>query len=602
MTRAADTGPRWQDAVAALHAGHVERAYVIARDAVRAAPASADALHVLGLAALRRGDPQAAAGALREAARLARRDADVHVHLGLATLECGDAGSAAAAFRRALALAPTRADAHRGLGDALTAAGETRDAVVAYQRAERLDPHDGATRHNLGLALRALGRLDEAAQAFRCAAERLAAPVASLVNLGTVLEELGRNAEAVEVLARVASRSDVPAMALVSYGNACVGVRRHADAEAAYRRAHVEDPARVEPLNNLGGLLKILGRYDEALACFEAAVATGPRHANARVNRALALLARGRLAEAWPDYEWRIAARTGADYLAAPWMPARTLPRPSTWLPPDLRGKRLLVLPDQGLGDELFFLRFASGLRARGARLACVPSKKIASIVARAACVDEVLDEAGAPDAFDLALAVAELPLLAGAGSFAEVPPPLPLVPLPAHRDEAARHLAGEGPVLGVTWRAGAERLFGELGSLQKEVAPDALGAALAAWPGRFAILQRAPRPGEIARFEAAAGRAAVDLSGANDDLERMLGILAAIAAYAGPSNTNTHLFHGLGGAAHVLVPNPPEWRWLERGAASPWFPGARLYRQDVGGAWDDALRALRRTLGTAGH
>jgi tetratricopeptide (TPR) repeat protein len=602
MTRAGDTGFGWQDAVAALHAGHVDRAYAIARDAVRAAPASADALHVLGLAALRRGDPQVAAGALREAARLARRDADIQVNLGLATLECGDARAAAGAFRRALALAPARADAHRGLGDAVSAAGETRDAIAAYRRAERLDPQDGATRHNLGLALRAIGRLDEAAQAFRCAAERLAEPVASLVNLGTVLEELGRNAEAVEILERVASRADVSAMALVSYGNACVGVRRHADAEAAYRRAHAGDPARVEPLNNLGGLLKILGRYDEALACFEAAVATAPRHANARVNRALAMLARGRLAEAWPDYEWRVAARTGADYLADPWMPARTLPRPSTRLPIDLRGQRLLVLPDQGLGDEIFFLRFARGLRERGAHVACLPSAKIASIVARAGCVDEVVDAPGTRDAFDIALAVAELPLLAGTASFAAVPPPLPLVPLAAQRDEAARRLAGEGPVLGVTWRAGAERLFGELGSLQKEVAPEALGAALAAWPGRFAILQRAPRAGEIARFEAASGRAAIDLSGANDDLELMLGLLAGVAAYAGPSNTNTHLFHGLGRAAHVLVPNPPEWRWLERGAASPWFPGARLYRQDVSGAWDDALHTLGHALGAAPH
>jgi hypothetical protein len=51
-----------------------------------------------------------------------------------------------------------------------------------------------------------------------------------------------------------------------------------------------------------------------------------------------------------------------------------------------------------------------------------------------------------------------------------------------------------------------------------------------------------------------------------------------------------------------VLVPNPPEWRWLERGTTSPWFPGARLYRQDLGGAWDEAFRALGSALSAAPH
>lgn len=599
MKPAAATGPGWQAAVAALHDGDIERAYALARDAVRAAPTNAEALHVLGLAALRRGDPHTAAGALQEAARRNRRDADVHINLGLATLECGDAKAAAGAFRRALALAPARVEAHRGLGDALTSDGQTRDAIPAYQRAARLAPDDGATHHNLGLALRSAGRLEEAAESFRHAADRLADPVPSLVNRGTVLEELGRDDEAVTVLERVAARPDVPAMALVSYGNACVGVRRYADAEAAYRRAHAADRARVEPLNNLGGLLKIVGRYDEALACFESAVAIAPRHANARVNRALALLARGRMRDAWPDYQWRIAARTGADYLADPWLRSQTLPRPSTPLSAQLDGVRLLALPEQGIGDELFFLRFAPVLRARGARIAYLPSPKIASIVARAGCVDEPLESLPVREKFDIVLAVPELALLADTRSFADVPPPLPLAPLPARLEEAARLLAGDGPVLGVTWRAGAERLFGELGSLHKEVAPDALGAALSGWPGRFAILQRAPRAGEIERFAAASRGAVIDLSHANDDLEFMLGVLACIEAFAGPSNTNTHLFHGLGRAAHVLVPNPPEWRWLERGDASPWFPGARLYRQDKSGCWDRALHALGAALST---
>jgi hypothetical protein len=57
------------------------------------------------------------------------------------------------------------------------------------------------------------------------------------------------------------------------------------------------------------------------------------------------------------------------------------------------------------------------------------------------------------------------------------------------------------------------------------------------------------------------------------------------------------HLRAGLGRAARVLVPCPPEWRWMARGGASPWFPGFCLYRQRGDGDWDGALAALRRDL-----
>ena len=46
-----------------------------------------------------------------------------------------------------------------------------------------------------------------------------------------------------------------------------------------------------------------------------------------------------------------------------------------------------------------------------------------------------------------------------------------------------------------------------------------------------------------------------------------------------------------------VLVPHPPEFRWLASGDKSPWFPGFRVYRQALGGGWTEAFGALARDL-----
>jgi hypothetical protein len=85
-----------------------------------------------------------------------------------------------------------------------------------------------------------------------------------------------------------------------------------------------------------------------------------------------------------------------------------------------------------------------------------------------------------------------------------------------------------------------------------------------------------------------------------NDDLDSMAGLLAVLDEYVAVSNTNVHLRAGLGHTSRVLVPFPPEWRWMAAGDESPWFPGCRVYRQAPERTWTSALSALRTDLSTA--
>jgi len=88
-----------------------------------------------------------------------------------------------------------------------------------------------------------------------------------------------------------------------------------------------------------------------------------------------------------------------------------------------------------------------------------------------------------------------------------------------------------------------------------------------------------------------------LDLSDLNDDLEGMLALLGLIDEYICVSNTNTHLRAGRGRACRVLVPMPPDYRWMESGDESPWFPGLSLYRESVTEGWAPAFGTLSRDL-----
>ena len=186
------------------------------------------------------------------------------------------------------------------------------------------------------------------------------------------------------------------------------------------------------------------------------------------------------------------------------------------------------------------------------------------------------------PATDSVALALCDLPLLLEITDFR---PSYPLLPLPAQVEAMCQRLTtlGPTPYIGVTWRAGTpiKKLV-----LYKESPLTKLALALKTAPGTVLVLQRDPKPGEIKAFQEAMGRPVHDFSTLNDDLEAMLALLALLDDYVGVSNTNMHLRAAVGKTARVLVPTPPEWRWMAEGKESPWFPGFSVYRQGYDGGW----------------
>jgi hypothetical protein len=300
-------------------------------------------------------------------------------------------------------------------------------------------------------------------------------------------------------------------------------------------------------------------------------------------------------------------------------------------LPEDVRGCHITLWPEQGIGDELFFLRHADQLRSLGARVSVRASAKIAAFVTRSGIADEVVihdetrpateglqmlcgDLPGALSATDACpcpgLPTAQAEGLRDYAAWIRVywPQPAPPLRIPPLDDALARarailQEAGPAPYTGITWRGGiaAREQRGSHWVLEKSLPLAELGAVLRGAPGTLLSLQRHPLPEETAALSTAAGRKIVDLSALNEDLETLLALLALIDDYVGVSNTNMHLRAACDRPARVLVPNPAEWRWMHGGSESPWFPGFRIYRQTLDGRWGPALAQLGADLGIPG-
>ena len=58
------------------------------------------------------------------------------------------------------------------------------------------------------------------------------------------------------------------------------------------------------------------------------------------------------------------------------------------------------------------------------------------------------------------------------------------------------------------------------------------------------------------------------------------------------------HLAGALGRPVWLLLPQVADWRWLTDRDDSPWYPNARLYRQQRMGDWSGVIQSVKTDLG----
>lgn len=507
-------------------------------------------------------------------------------HFGLAKVlsQLDQPAAAESAYLQAIALNPDYFEALANLGSLYLFGGQLGEALAYYARAEKLKPENPEILSNLCYLHKEMGDLDSA-QAYGLRALHINPDhVGALLNTGMIFNESKRAEAALPYLQRADALCPGHPLVLHNLGVSHAALENHEQARSCYLAALEKNPQSVPTQYGLGIADKYLGNFDEAESSLKKVLALAPDDLAAREALAYLQLRLGNFREGWANHVCRELSTQ--DRTVAPRLPQ----------PP--QGSHVLLLGEQGLGDELLFLRFASVLKARGMRLSYRGSLRLKPLLADQDLFDAWLDPLAEVDAsiFDSVLSIGNLPYVLGMVSASEIPPPLKLRVAPGMLKRMRERLSkcAANPFIGVTWRAGteqSERL------LFKEMPIQLLGELLKEVPGSIVVLQRHAKPGEIEQLAHYAGREVYDFTGTNENLEEMLALLSLLHEYIGVSNTNMHLMAGLGRTARVMIPYPADWRWMEGVAQSPWFPGFQVYRQDRVGGWDDVLAQLSMDL-----
>ena len=528
---------------------------------------------------------------------------------------------ALASFDRALALRPNYVDALINRGVTLHALTRFEDALASYDGAIALWPDGDAAFANRGMTLHALKRFDEALASFDRALALRPLNAAALGSRGFTLHVLRRFDEALagydgalalrpdnaelhsnrsvtlfelkrfaEALASgdraLALRPDDPE-AHANRGNALSVLKRFDEALADYDRALALRPDYAEAHTNRGVTLHMLKRFDEALQCYERALAAQPNFAEAHYNEGLSRLLTGDFDRGWRKHEWwrQIAQFKRAE---------RNFAQPRWTGSQAIAGKTILLHAEQGFGDTIQFCRYAPRVAALGARVILEVQAALRDLMLRSlgGGAVQVVSKGDTLPPFDMHCPFLSLPLAFGTG-LATLPCETPYLRASeqAVANWSARLPPKTRPRIGLAWSGRPEHNNDQNRSID-------LASFLSPLQGIDATLVSLQR--EVRAADAVVLQERSDVLHFGEELKDFSDT-AALAAnmdiVIAVDTSVAHLAGALAKPVWVLLPFVPDWRWLLDRDDSPWYPTARLFRQDDSRQWDGAFGRLRAAL-----
>ncbi|WP_408744251.1 tetratricopeptide repeat protein [Acetobacter indonesiensis] len=447
---------------------------------------------------------------------------------------------------------PTAQHPLQDLSDIMVPQDRRADILAVCRAALKLTPQDARVHDAMGGILGQLGQFDEAIEILRQSVSLRPNSTLSANLLAMVLAEKGNMDEALDVL------------------NATLA-------------AH---PDHAGTLSNIGCVLSGMGRLEEALDLYRKAIAYRPSNAQIRLNHSITLLKAGCYAQGWAEHEWRFQLPGHSN------LPSKLL-MPSLGPDTDIRGKRVLITQEEGLGDTLMYLRYIEPLARRGAIPHLWVPDSLGDLCRRVTGA-AVVQVGGETPEFDWHCPFISLPRVFAATEDA-MGAPVPYLKADARKVKEFASLVPQNGKLnvGLVW-GGSPRpnLVGpHMVDRRRSMNLQTL-APLAHVPGINLIsLQKGPYADQM--LDPPEDMILYDPT---DDLQSMddtAALIMSLDVVVSVDTSCVHLAGGLGKPVLLMDRYDNCWRWLHGQSNSPWYPTLRILRQTTPRKWDEVVHKV---------
>lgn len=438
-----------------------------------------------------------------------------------------------------------------------------------------------------------LGQFNRAKLNFEQALVREPEHLEALQGLGQALRELEKPEDALKFFEKAAA-AEANTTTLVQLAFAQVNACRYEEALTNCDRIEAEWP-QLAPflLSSRAVSHTYLGHFDEAMKY----IADGQRletlNPSFAIFRGMLHLQHENYPEGWEGYRHRNLADAKH---------ARLLPYP-LWNGEDLLDKTILVLAEQGLGDQVMFASCLPDLLAMGPKEVVLEAHlRVEKTLARSFPEVRVfpsgqkgfewLPKELTPDYY---VPIADLGryFRQSKEAFPEHSGYLVADPERVNFWQAKLSEVNKKPRIGFTWRGGLQQTRQVIRSLYLENLKELISDP----QFQFVNLQYGNVQEELATFCKEHGLNIINWPEAIEDLDEFAALISALDLVITVCNTTVHYTGALGKPCWVITPFIPEWRYGIGSSRMRWYPSTRMFRQPMTGDWESVLNDVSNAL-----
>jgi hypothetical protein len=372
---------------------------------------------------------------------------------------------------------------------------------------------------------------------------------------------------------------------LIEEGNQYRANNQPAQALQCYTLAMCQDPDSAAAFNNYGNVMREMGQPRRGIPFLEHAIILDPNNVTAKFNIAVSHLIMGDYARGWPAYE----ARWQYEHLAGT-EPQFSQPR---WQGEDLKDRTILVVGEQGHGDNIQFCRFLMNLHAIGARVLFQTTEGLIPLLGNSGIISWIGRYSDEPPVFDYWIPIMSIPGVLGV-TLENLPRQVQYIT--ASPDRYAAWLKLLGPKkrmrVGFSWSGRRDAWLNRHKGMPFE--------------SMFELIRNNPDYEWInlqvdATDEEEAALAAIGVTrypGSIQSFADTAALISCLDVVISVDTAITHLAGALGRPTWLMLQwFATDWRWMLDRDSSPWYSTVRIFRQPAMGDWASVTKKIEQYL-----
>ena len=528
---------------------------------------------------------------------------------GAFTAMLGDFKQSKIHLRKSLKIRPQDINTLNNLSNVLAELKQYDQASDIYRQILKLDSNDAVAHSNFANALQKQGSHQEAEKHYLIAIQLDPNNVVTCSNLGALYKEQKNISKAKEFYQKALKLNPNFAEAHNNFGLLLKEVKQFSDAETCYQNALNLNPKYSEAHNNLGELFREKKQFEQAKDCYQRALSIDTNYTAVKWNLSLLQLALTNFSEGWKCYETR---NHSENTTTSPVFPiVTTIQYQGENLNQDLKNKHLLIIPEQGVGDEVMFASVLPELADVVAQnpniqitLACDP--RLVELFERSFDFVNVIPSE--PDNryqnldadLDYWMFIGSLPKFYrnDIKDFDKHQPYLKVDDTLLIKWQDRFKQLPHKLNIGISWIGGkTEENRADRSLILEKMFPILTKASQSA---NIINLQYGDHQQEIQDFKQKTGIITHDWEDADPlkDLDNFAAQIKALDLVISIDNSTVHFAGALGTKTYVMLPFNQDWRWAEDRNDSYWYPNIMtLFRQSQDGEWDEVIQNVANSI-----